>query len=196
MTEAEKKVLLRAHRKIQELRANRSLMTRLSYSVNFDDKEQEGDSGLQSRPDINSVKAAATDIRHFLMPGSSIVWGGVMKICLKNIPIEKRPDLRLLGRAWSQEAGYRGGNTGLGMKLSLNGKSITRRQLIELWMNGDIFHLDEQETARVAFIRDNPQLHIVEMMFIASLQDLTRLLVILDRHYIEPILQTDVDSVG
>lgn len=191
MTDDEKKVLLHAHRKIKELRENTELFTNLSYSTQIDTEEQKGSYGFKSRPSQNSVKAATADIRHFMLNKSPILWGLIMKICLAHTPPDHQDDLRKLGKFWSKETGNSGVELGMGMGLNLNGKPLTRKQLLHLWINGDLMHIDGDASEEIALMRGNPFIGIAELVYIGALQNLAILLFNLDERFIQPLIKPD-----
>ena len=190
MTDDEKKVLLHAHRKIKELRENAELFTNLSYSTQIDTEEQKGSYGFKSRPSPNSVKAATADIRHFMLNKSPILWGSLMKICLAHTPTDKQEDLRKLGKFWSKETGNSGVELGMGMGLNLNGKPLTRKELLHLWINGDLMHIDGDASEEIALMRGNPFIGLAELVYIGALQNLAILLFNLDERFIQPLTST------
>jgi hypothetical protein len=191
MSDEEKKVLLHARRKIKEVRENTELLTDLSFNLQFDAETGKGSYGLKSRPSPNSVKAATADIRHFLLNKSPILWGAVMKICINHTASDQQDDLRKLGKYWSKETGNSGVELGMGMGLNLNGKSLTRKELLHLWINGDLMHIDADASEDIALMRGNPFIGLAELVYIGALQNLAILLFNLDERFIQPLIELD-----
>lgn len=189
MTEDEIKILKHAHRKIIELRENTELFTSLSYSTQINTEEHKGSYGFKTRPSPNSVKAATADIRHFMLNKSPILWGKLMKVCLEHSPSEQRDDLRKLGKFWSKETGNSGIELGMGMGLTLNDKPLTRKELLHLWINGDLMHIDGDASEDIALMRGNPFIGLAELVYIGALQNLAILLFNLDEHFIKPLIE-------
>jgi hypothetical protein len=57
--------------------------------------------------------------------------------------------------------------------------------LLDLWINGDFFHLDPKKQSTLEEVRSNPFRGLLEMNFLATVQNLAALLVHFKQRYLD-----------
>lgn len=130
--------LKHAHRKICEITDNHDLFKSMSYTISFDEKSVGlGESKFSERPSGVSVKAAVADLRHFTMPKSRIIFGRLVRIVRAELEEGEIYELDHINDEWNKLIGNKPGAIDY-MPLVLNGKTISRKDLIEIMINGDI----------------------------------------------------------
>jgi hypothetical protein len=172
-----------ARKKISDIRSNEALFVNLK--VTFHWKPDEGDStNFESFPPKESIKAAAMDIRHFLASGSSINMGALVRY-LREQPETDLEKLNKFYKIWREHAGLRPSKTAaMGHALNMDGEDLTLKMQIDLWMNGELFHLDDQKTdklERMTFSSFRDQSWVI---FVNAIQHLGGLLLYFDHNFL------------
>jgi hypothetical protein len=183
MNNDKKRTLETAHRKIEELKQNKDLSTRISYELKMSTSSPV-QSNITGKPHANAIKAAAQDIRHFTMTDSRIHISKVVRI-LREEYIEAQDELSAFHKRWKTVWGDRGRDN-FGTVYDFNGVELTRKKIVDLWMNGEYMHIDDEKSELVQLLRNTPMLASIELEFIVVLQELAKLLFWLDEKYIMP----------
>lgn len=179
------KTLAAAHHRISELRENESLFTPLKVSFRW--TPADGDAtDFKSFPTNESIKAAALDIRHFLAPGSSMVMGRLVKALRTREGIDAAK-LDEFYRVWREQTGDRkSGYAPMGVALNMDGKDLTLKEQIDLWMNGKLFHADPDKADKLSRMYFSSFRDQSWMIFVNTLQRLANLLFYFDRQFLQP----------
>ena len=185
MIEARKITQMRG--KIDELRANEGIRT--AIKCNFIWTADGGDkTEYISFPPREAINSAALDIRHFIAPGSQFVMGALIKEIRKDERLD-REEVEKFYHVWLRTLGGKGNASGpFGWAIYINDVPLTLEKQIDLWMNGQLFHVDEKkydELEGITFsdIRDKTWVNFVE-----TLRKLTKLLLYFDKHFLEKLV--------
>lgn len=172
-----------ARKKISEIRLNEALFVNLKVTFNW--KPNEGDStDFESFPSKESIKAAAMDLRHFLASGSSINMGVLVKY-LREQPDTDIEKLDEFYKIWREQAGLRPTKMApMGIALNMDGEDLTLKMQIDLWMNGELFHLDDQKTDKLERMKFSSFRDQSWMVFVNALQRLSSLLFYFNRNFL------------
>ncbi|MCA9335356.1 hypothetical protein KC967_00435 [Candidatus Saccharibacteria bacterium] len=172
-----------AKKKIHDVRSNEALFVNLKVTFNW--RPNEGDStDFESFPPKESIKAAAMDLRHFLAPGSLINMGTLVKY-LREQPDTDIEKLDKFYRIWREYAGLRSSKTAaMGHALNMDGEDLTLKMQIDLWMNGELFHLDDQKIDKLERMTFSSFRDQSWMIFVNALQHLSGLLIYFDRNFL------------
>lgn len=177
------KLLEIARKKISEIQSNESLFTDLKVTFHWEPYEDDS-TDFESFPRKESIKAAAMDLRHFLAPGSKLNMGALVKY-LREQPEIDLEKLNKFYKIWRNYAGLRPSKTAtMGYALNIDGEYLTLKKQIDLWMNGELFHLDDQKAdmlERMAFSSFRDQSWLI---FVNTLQHLCGLLIYFDRNFL------------
>jgi hypothetical protein len=179
-------IIQHAIQKIKRIEAKKStLFVRVSYTTKID--EASGSYGFTSKPADEILTAAAVEVRHFLAERSPLNMGKIKRILDGRLSLKKREDLESYYDTWLNLVGLRKTRNVLPMNLILEGEEVTQLKLIDLWLNGDIFHTDTEKFRTLQKIRDNPFSGLLEMNFIITLIDLAAMLIVLRHQYLDQI---------
>ena len=181
------KKLKLATRKISELYENDDLFTNVSYSMSMSAEKVSFE--FTNRPSLISVKAAITDIRHFLMKKSPILFVKVLNTIRPTLKESEQSKLDELYNQWKLACGMKPKEgMGYGAEMVINGVNVNSKMLIDFMINGDILHLDDSKSTFLGYMRGNPMLGYTTMNFIILLQDLAKILFLFNKTYIEPTI--------
>jgi hypothetical protein len=190
MTDNEKLLLKHAHRKVSELLANKELYeTKISYTAEFGLNKDTFE--FTSRPSDLSIKAAVTDIRHFIAPKSPINMKTLIHIARNNMDAEAIVKIDEFKTKWNQAKGTKGELLGFGIELGVNEVNITRALLLDSMINGDILHIDKEKSELLAFMRGNSMGSHFTMNFIELLILFVKLLYYFDKNFISKMLSDE-----
>lgn len=177
-----------AQKKILDVRSNRALFVNLN--VTFHWEPDQGDStDFESFPPVESIKAAAMDLRRFLAPGSSINMGTLVSY-LRQLPETDKDKLDKFYRSWREHAGLRPTKSSpMGYVLNMDGQDLTLAMQIDLWMNGELFHLDDKKTDKLERMMFSSFRDQSWMIFVSALQHLSGLLIYFDNNFLNQDLK-------
>lgn len=187
MTDSDLIVLQHAHRKISELLSNEELHKPIKTKIEMKHGRAHSKS---SGPTEMGIKSAAVDVRQFLLKNSPIQMGKLLRIIRENVHVSEHATIKEVRRLWTKNTENED-IIGLGGELVLNGESIGNKKLIDLMINGEYFHLDEDKAAKIAYMRGNPALDIAKMNFVMLLHNLIEILRILDEKWIQRLIKNE-----
>lgn len=180
----DKRQIKLAHKKISSLRENINLFIKISYESKIASSEP-STTKFKSIPDINSVKAAAIDIRFFLSEDSDIF----MPKLLNQLHLEGVADKTKVAdfrEAWLKKTGDKKSKMApCGIALVLNDEELTLKKQIDLWINGELFHHDIEKSEVLEMVNFGGTKEISYMIFVTTLQELTRALFYFEAEFIK-----------
>jgi|GEM_PF-5752143 len=178
-----------ARKKIKELRDNEGLFVRIKYTNVW--KDGEDSTTFDSIPTLLSVKAAAMDMRHFLADKSPIV----MSALVREVRIEPGADIVKLNEfytVWKQKIGVKPArHAPYGIALNLNDHELKLSEQIDLWMNGELFHVDKEKADTLKEMHFSSFRDMSWMIFVSTLQDLAQLLFYFEKQFLQKVEKHD-----
>ncbi len=173
-----------ARKKISSLRENTNLSTKISYESKIASSEP-STTKFKSIPDVNTVKAAAMDIRPFISERSDIYMPKLLNRLHIN-GVADKTEIAEFRNAWLLRTGdKKAASAPFGIALVLNNKELTLKKQIDLWMNGELFHHDIEKSGVLEMINFGGTKEISYMIFVTTLQDLARALFYFEAEFIK-----------
>lgn len=178
----DKRTITLINRKIDALENNTGLRVGISYTNTWKDGSETFK--FNSIPSDESIKAAAMDIRHFLAKDSSLTMGKLVRQlrAQEGIDTEKLDEFY---RIWRIRTGDKSpGRAPIGIKLVLNDTDLTLKKQIDLWMNGELFHTDQEKAGLLAEMSFSSFRSTSWMIFVSTIQELAKLLIYFRNNFI------------
>lgn len=176
--------LQQAHAKISELRDNKEFFTNMEVSFNW----TTGDSDktiYKSFPPQHAIKAATMDIRIFLQPGTPFIMGSLVRHLRGRSGIDQEK-LEGFYEAWLCQTGEKPGKSApMGIVLNMDDNDLTLKEQIDLWTNGNLFHIDATKAAKLERMHFSTFRNQSWMIFVGTLQNLASLLFYFDKQFLQ-----------
>ncbi len=172
-----------ARRKIDELRNNEGLFVSIKYTSTWNKDGEK--TTFTSIPSREAIKSAALDIRHFIAPGSPLIMRALVN------ELREKPDVDIdklneFYDAWRRAVGDKKTKSAPhGVALNMDGKDLSLREQIDLWNNGELFHVGNEKTDKLSQMYFDSFRDMSWMIFVSTLQDLAKLLFYFDKNFLK-----------
>lgn len=176
------------HKRIQQLKSNSDFFVSSRVDIKYD--KGKGIHTVFKGPDIKTVKVFLLDFRPFILNDEPVNFDYISNMAYqltsdtatkKNIAKSKKTWSDLLERKRETSVG--------GLRLQIDGQKLLSQENLDMWLNAEFFHLDDDKRDLMERISSNPMGQLSYFIFIDLLQRLSELLFWFDKNVIE-VLQT------
>jgi hypothetical protein len=178
------------HQRVEQLKLNTDFFVHSSFDIDL--KVNEASKASFGGIDQKTIKAFLVDFRPFILNDEPINFDFISNLIfierenfdaeiLKNTQEAKDVWAKLLERKESSPVG--------GLRLNINGKDLLSEKNLQLWMNGEYFHLKAEVRNPLEEIKIAPFEQLSYFVFIDLLQRLSGILFWFDKQVITKVLE-------
>ncbi len=182
-----KQKLILFHKRIERLKLNKDFF--VSSRVNINYEKDRGTYTSFKGPDTKTVKAFLLDFRPFVLNDEPINFDHISNLVYKTSPDNKVKENTAKAKdGWNKLLERKKSSPVGGLRLQIDGKQLLSQENLDMWLNADYFHLDENKRDLMTRISSNPMGQISYFVFVDLLQRLSQMLFWFDNKVINPIL--------
>lgn len=169
---------------VEKLRGNRRIFG--GYQIGFGARFELNSNAL-GKMDPRDIKEVLLALRPFLLNNESVNFYSVCNLVfLNSSEIDLRRDINSARSAWRQVLGV-----SPNISLPLDNKPLTPEQNLDLWMNGELFHLETKKVVKLEKLKSGVGGSISFLMLLETLKGLYTIVDDFDRKVVSRILQTE-----
>ena len=188
MNDEQSKKLKLFHERVVRLKQNTDFFVNLSLNFKWD--REEGTTVTFKGPDPKTIKSLLLDFRPFIAQKEPVNFNHVANLIEKNVSDSKIIEtLREIRQAWCGLLQKKEVKHFSGFKLVVNNEQLLSEKNIDLWINGEYFHLDDQKRQFLENLKHSPMISFSFYLFLDSIQRLSIALFWLDDEVINKVLK-------
>jgi hypothetical protein len=174
------------HERIERLKLNSDFFVSINFKLSY--KDGLGEKTALSGPDLKTIKAFVLDFRPFIANDEPV---NFFKVC--NIIEKSKTDVDLIKKlreardAWSKLLEKKERIPMGGLRLKIDSEDLLSEKNLNLWINGEYFHLDEEKKMFLEKIQGTPFELVSKFVFIDLLQRLSGVLFWFDKEVISKL---------
>lgn len=188
------------HDRIERLKANHDFFTNVSWGLDY--KEGAGVKMSFIGPDSKTIKAFLLDFRPFILNDEQINFNHISsqifkELVDKNISVSdnSKKALEESRDGWSKLLERRESFAVGGIRLKIDNSDLISEKNLDLWLNGEYFHLSEEKRQIIERFNTTPFGPLSHFVFIDLLQRLSGILFWFDKNVVVEILKQYESSI-
>lgn len=175
------------HNRIERLRGNSDFF--VNSCVNIKYEKEKGIHTVFKGPDIKTVKAFLLDFRPFILNDEPVNFDYISnltyKLALDDISRENIAKAKII---WGGLLERKRETSIGGLRLQIDGQKLLSQKNLDMWLNAEFFHLDDDKRDLMGKVISNPMGQLSYFVFIDLLQRLSELLFWFDKNVVEVLL--------
>jgi hypothetical protein len=177
------------HKRVERLKSNTDFFVNSRVNIKY-----EKGKGIYTEfkgPDIKTIKAFLLDFRPFILNDEAVGFDHISNTIYQlTLNTSLREKITKGKKTWSDLLERKHETAVGGLRLQIDGKKLLSKENLDMWLNADFFHLDDEKLGLLESISNNPMGQLSYFFFIDLLQRLSELLFWFDKNVIQAI-QTD-----
>lgn len=175
------------HNRLERLRGNTDFF--VSSCVNIKYEKGNGIHTVFKGPDIKTVKAFLLDFRPFILNDEPVNFDYISNTAYQLASdITTRENIAKSKKTWGDLLERRRETSIGGLRLQIDGQKLLSQENLDMWLNAEFFHLDDEKRDLMERISSNPMGQLSYFVFVDLLQRLSELLFWFDKNAVEVLL--------